>query len=143
MKKEPVKSREVNPATRTGNFQEVVLGYSEEEALLEASRCLQCKNPVCISGCPVNIDIKKFIYYIQKKDYAKAYFTIREKNDFPSICGRVCPAEYQCRKACVLNKKTLPFASAEAINIHFLERFAGDYGKNNNLDVCAQKEESF
>jgi glutamate synthase (NADPH/NADH) small chain len=120
-----------------------VLGYSEEEALLEASRCLQCKNPVCISGCPVNIDIKKFIYYIQQKDYAKAYFTIREKNNFPSICGRVCPAEYQCRKACVLNKKTLPFASAEAINIHFLERFSGDYGKNNNLDVPAQKEEKF
>ena len=105
MKKEPVKVKEVSAIVRTGNFQEVVLGYSEEEALSEASRCLQCKNPVCISGCPVGIDIKKFIYHITQKDYGLAYFTIREKNNFPSICGRVCPAEYQCRKTCILTKK--------------------------------------
>ena len=141
MKKGPVRAREVNAATRAGNFQEVVLGYSEEEALEEASRCLQCKNPVCISGCPVNIDIKKFIYQIRQKDYGGACFTIREKNNFPSICGRVCPAEYQCRKACVLTKKGLPFASEESINIHFLERFVGDYGKHNNLDFPVEKEE--
>jgi glutamate synthase (NADPH/NADH) small chain len=141
MKKEPVKVREVLAATRTGNFQEVVLGYSEEEALSEASRCLQCKNPLCISGCPVGIDIKKFIYQVAQKDYKSAYFTIREKSNFPSICGRVCPAEYQCRKECILTKKGSPFASEQAINIHFLERFVGDYGKNNNLDVPAEKEE--
>ena len=143
MKKEPVKVREAPAATRTGNFQEVVLGYSEEEALGEASRCLQCKNPVCISGCPVGIDIKKFIYQITQKDYLAAYFTIREKNNFPSICGRVCPAEYQCCKTCILTKKDAPFASEQAINIHFLERFVGDYGKNNNLDVREEKEENF
>lgn len=141
MKKEPVKVRDVPAAIRTGNFQEVVLGYSEEEALNEASRCLQCKNPVCISGCPVGIDIKKFIYQITQKDYKLAYFTIREKNNFPSICGRVCPAEYQCRKTCILTKKNAPFASEQAINIHFLERFIGDYGKNNNFNVPEEKDQ--
>ncbi len=142
MKKEPVKVREVPAVIRTGNFQEVVLGYSEEEALCEASRCLQCKNPVCINGCPVGIDIKKFIYQITQKDYPAAYFTIREKSNFPSICGRVCPAEYQCRKSCILTKKGSPFASEQAINIHFLERFIGDYGKNNNLNVPEEKEQN-
>jgi len=143
MKKEPVKVREVSAQLRAGNFQEVVLGYSEEEALLEASRCLQCKNPVCSSGCPVGIDIKKFIFQITQKDYPAAYFTIKEKNNFPSICGRVCPAEYQCRKACILTKKNSPFASEQAINIHFLERFVGDYGKNNNLEVQQEEKEKF
>ena len=143
MKKEPVKIREVPAEIRVGNFEEVMKGYSEEEADVEASRCLQCKNPVCISGCPVGIDIKKFIYHITQKDYQTAYFTIREKNNFPSICGRICPAEYQCRKTCILTKKDAPFASEQAINIHFLERFVGDYGKNNNLDVREEKEEKF
>lgn len=120
--------QEQNSQLRTADFREVTSVYTEEEALREAARCLQCKNPVCISGCPVGIDIKKFIRQIQEKDYRGAYLTIREKNDFPSMCGRVCPAEYQCRKACVLTKKGEPFASPQAINIHFLERFAGDYG---------------
>lgn len=111
MKKEPVRVRELAPDIRAKNFDEVTLGYSQEETLLEAGRCIQCKNPTCIAGCPVGIDIKKFIDQITEKDYAGAYFTIREKNDFPSICGRVCPAEYQCRKTCVFSKKVLPFAS--------------------------------
>jgi len=132
MKKEPVKIKEVEAKDRASNFNEVVLGYSEEEALFEASRCLQCKNPLCISGCPVGIDIKTFISKITQKDYAGAYDTIRQKNNFPAICGRVCPAEYQCRKACVLTRKGEPFASPQAINIHFLERFAGDYGMRNS-----------
>ena len=72
MKKEPVKVREVNAEIRAGNFEEVVKGYSEEEALLEAFRCLQCKNPLCISGCPVGIDIKKFVFHITQKDYQSA-----------------------------------------------------------------------
>lgn len=133
MMREPVKVKELAAQDRINGFNEVVLGYTEQEALEEASRCLQCKNPACISGCPVGIDIKKFINDITKKDYRQAYFTIREKSNFPSICGRVCPAEYQCRRACVLTKKGSAFASHEAINIHFLERFAGDYGMNNNL----------
>jgi glutamate synthase (NADPH/NADH) small chain len=140
MKKEPVKVKEAEAARRASNFEEVVLGYTEQEALDEASRCLQCKNPVCISGCPVSIDIKKFIAQINQKDYKGAYFTIREKNDFPSICGRVCPAEYQCRKTCVLTKKGSAFASEQAINIHFLERFVGDYGMKNDLEVPLEKE---
>ncbi|MCM8765835.1 MAG: NADPH-dependent glutamate synthase [Candidatus Omnitrophica bacterium] len=131
MRKEPVRIREISAAERIRSFEEVVLGYCEEEAILEAKRCLQCKNPNCISGCPVEIDIKKFIFQIAQKDFAGAYYTIREKNNFPSICGRVCPAEYQCRKACVLTKKDSLFASEEAINIHFLERFAGDWGMKN------------
>ncbi len=143
MKKEPVKVKEAPAQIRAGNFDEVVQGYTEEEALSEASRCLQCKNPLCISGCPVGIDIKKFIYQITQKDYQSAYFTIRQKSNFPSICGRVCPAEYQCRKECILTKKGSPFASEQAINIHFLERFVGDYGKNNNLDVPLEKEAKF
>jgi glutamate synthase (NADPH/NADH) small chain len=117
----------------------VVLGYSEEEAIEEASRCLQCKNPLCISGCPVGIDIKGFIGHIIKRDYRAAYFTIRDRNNFPSLCGRVCPAEYQCAKVCVLTKKGSSFASPEAIRIHFLERFAGDYGIEKGLEVKAGK----
>lgn len=143
MKKEAVKVKELGAAKRRGGFSEVVLGYSEEESLKEAGRCLQCKNPTCISGCPVGIDIKKFISQITKKDYKGAYLTIREKSNFPSICGRVCPAEYQCRKACVLSKKGFLFASPEAINIHFLERFAGDYGMKNISESRLGKEADF
>ena len=141
MRKEPVNVKQKEAPQRIANFDEVVLGYTEEEALIEVSRCLQCKNPTCIAGCPVGIDIKQFILQITQKDYKGAYFTIREKNNFPSICGRVCPAEYQCCKACVLSKKGLPFASEQAINIHFLERFVGDYGIKNNLKVPAHKDE--
>jgi len=140
MKKEPVKTRELEALKRADTFDEVVLGYNETEALKEAGRCIQCKNPACIAGCPVGIDIKTFIAKLVKKDYEGAYFTIREKNDFPSICGRVCPAEYQCRKTCVLTKKGSPFASPEAINIHFLERFLGDYGMANKLEVPVKKD---
>lgn len=139
VKKEPVKVREREAAKRSACFDEVVLGYNEDEALKEAARCTQCKNPVCIPGCPVGIDIKKFIHQLAQKDYEGAYFTIREKNDFPSICGRVCPAEYQCRKTCVFTKKNSPFASDTAINIHFLERFIGDYGKDNDLKIPLDK----
>ena len=123
-----IKPKELTPKKRIEGFVEVVSAYTEEEALKEAKRCVQCKNPTCISGCPVGINIKKFISQIVEKDYNGAYATIKEKNNFPSICGRVCPAEYQCRKACVFTKKGEPFASGKAINIHFLERFIGDWG---------------
>jgi len=141
MKKEPVKVKEKDSALRVKSFEEVVQGFSEEEALQEAGRCIQCKNPQCISGCPVGIDIKAFIRELSKKDYDSAYFTIRKNNNFPSICGRVCPAEYQCRKACVFTKKGEPFASKEAVNIHFLEMFVGDYGAKKGLEVKAVKSE--
>lgn len=139
MKKVPVKIRELEPSRRIKDFSEVVSRYGETEAQEEARRCLQCENPACIAGCPVEIDIKKFIAQIAEKDYKSAYFTIREKNDFSSMCGRVCPAEYQCRKTCVLTKKGSPFASENAINIHFLERFAGDYGMKHNLEIPIAK----
>ena len=139
MKKEPVMPKELNAKLRSEGFDEVCSVYSEEEAISEASRCIQCKDPACISGCPVGIDIKKFISQIIEKDYKGAYFTIGEKNNFPAMCGRVCPAEYQCRKACVLTKKGEPFASNKAINIHFLERFVADFGIDNGFDVSAEK----
>ena len=141
MKKDPVKVKEKDSALRVKNFEEVVQGFSEQEALEEAGRCIQCKNPLCISGCPVKVDIKTFISQVTKKDYDNAYFTIRKTNDFPSICGRVCPAEYQCRKACVFTKKNEPFASKESINIHFLERFIGDHGAKKGLEAKIVKNE--
>ncbi|MBF0494776.1 MAG: NADPH-dependent glutamate synthase [Candidatus Omnitrophica bacterium] len=141
MNKEPVKVNEKDALSRVKGFEEVVLGFSEPQALLEAARCIQCRDPKCISGCPVGIDIKTFIAQIVQKDYDGAYSTIRQKNNFPSICGRVCPAEYQCRKACVFTKKGESFASPEAIEIHFLERFAGDHGAQKNIDLKTGKDE--
>lgn len=141
MKKEPVKVREKESSLRVKSFEEVVEGFLETQAQEEASRCIQCKEPKCTLGCPVGIDIKTFINQITKKDYQGAYFTIRKKNNFPSICGRVCPAEYQCRKACIFTKKDQPFADQAAINIHFLERFIGDYGANNKLSVEPEKDD--
>jgi len=132
--------KELTAQKRTTNFDEVTCAYSEAEAILEAKRCLQCKDAACIKGCPVGINIKKFIAQITNKDFKGAYFTIREKNDFPSICGRVCPAEYQCRKTCILTKKNEPFASDKAINIHFLERFIGDFGIKNNLEISIDRD---
>jgi len=139
--KEAVKINELSALKRSATFDEVVLGYNEEQAIQEAARCLQCKNPTCSNGCPVGIDIKKFLYQITQKDYKAAYLTIKEKNNFPSMCGRVCPAEYQCRKVCVLTKKGSPFASEQAINIHFLERFVGDYGNNKGIKASGNEEQ--
>ncbi len=141
--KEPVKIKEKPSSERVSNFDEVVLGYSEVDAMEEAKRCLQCKDPVCIKGCPVGIDIKRFIHEITKKDYKAAYLAIKETNNFPAICGRVCPAEYQCRLACVMTKKGSPFASENAINIHFLERFAGDFGKDERIESAPQPDAAF
>ncbi len=111
---------EQNPEKRIKNFDEVTLGYSEEDALREASRCLQCKNPKCIKGCPVEIDIKGFIKLIQEKKFNEALEKIREKNGLPAICGRVCPQEDQCEKECILGIKDEPVA------IGRLERYVAD-----------------
>ncbi|MFH1714992.1 MAG: NADPH-dependent glutamate synthase [Elusimicrobiota bacterium] len=135
MKTKQVSINEMPLEKRMDTFDEVILGYNEEQAVMEAGRCLQCKNPVCIEGCPVGINIKQFIEEIKNRKFLDAYKTIKEKNNFPSVCGRVCPAEFQCRKACVLTKKGERFASDNAINIHFLERFAGDYGKEHESDI--------
>lgn len=111
-------------AARVTNFSEVALGFSEELALLEASRCLDCKKPTCMDGCPVEIEIPEFIKHIKAHDYQMAIDTIKRKNNLPAICGRVCPQENQCEKYCVLGKKFEPVA------IGRLERFAADWEMN-------------
>ncbi|MFH1287359.1 MAG: NADPH-dependent glutamate synthase [bacterium] len=112
---------------RAKNFNEVSLGYTETEAKEEASRCLQCKKPTCMAGCPVEIDIPAFIKFIQDGDFKSAIEKIKEKNNLPAICGRVCPQESQCEKYCVLGKKYEPVA------IGRLERFAADYGISSGV----------
>lgn len=108
------------PEIRARNFNEVALGYTEDMALEEASRCLGCKKPSCVRGCPVEIDIPAFIEFIKEGKYKEAINKIKEKNSLPAICGRVCPQEDQCEIKCVLTKKYEPVA------IGRLERFAAD-----------------
>lgn len=107
---------------RRKNFKEVALGFSKKQAIEEAKRCLQCKNPLCGKGCPVEIDIPAFIKLIAEGKPVDALRKIKEKNNLPAICGRVCPQENQCEYACILQKK------GQAINIGTLERFAADKG---------------
>lgn len=116
-----VKMPRQKPKVRVTNFDEVALGYSEEEAQQEARRCLQCKKAPCIKGCPVEIDIPSFIAKIVEKDYRGAIRKIKEANLLPAMCGRVCPQEGLCEKACTLGKKYEPVA------IGRLERFAADW----------------
>ncbi|MFH0839686.1 MAG: NADPH-dependent glutamate synthase [Candidatus Omnitrophota bacterium] len=106
---------------RVKNFFEVALGLSEEEAKAEAKRCIQCKKPDCVAGCPVEIDIPKFIGLIRDGKYSESIKAIKEKNSLPAVCGRVCPQEEQCELKCVLGKKGKP------IDIGSLERFAADW----------------
>ncbi|MCR4400395.1 MAG: NAD(P)-binding protein, partial [Syntrophomonadaceae bacterium] len=106
---------------RRRNFNEVALGLSPETAVLEAQRCIQCKNRPCVEGCPVEIDIPTFIEQVAKGDFAAAIGTIKQKNNLPAICGRVCPQENQCEKYCTLGKKHQPVA------IGRLERFVADW----------------
>jgi len=113
---------------RRRNFEEVPTGYTEEMAVLEAQRCLQCKKPVCIDGCPVEIDIKSFIKLISEKEFQKALDKIREKSALSAICGRVCPSEYQCEKKCILGIKNDPVAIGK------LERFVSDFGEKEKKD---------
>jgi glutamate synthase (NADPH) small chain len=110
-----------NPEVRSHNFQEVNLGYTKELAQREALRCLQCKDPACIKGCPVNIKIDQFIKLIADGDFPGAARKIKEDNVLPAVCGRVCPQEDQCEKMCILTKKYTSVA------IGNLERFAADY----------------
>ena len=113
---------------RIKNFKEVELGLSEQQAVEESRRCLQCKKPICIDGCPVEIDIKSFIKLISEKEHKKALDKIREKNALPAICGRVCPQEDQCEKKCVLGIKNDPVAIGK------LERFVSDFGEKEKKD---------
>ena len=121
-KKMPRQKMPERPAReRVKDFNEVPIGYSEELALVEAARCLMCKNPQCIQGCPVEVDITGFIKLLRQEKFLEAARLIKQKNVLPAICGRVCPQEDQCEKLCVLGKKGEPVA------IGNLERFLADY----------------
>jgi len=113
------------PDVRRHNFQEVALGYDADTAVIEAKRCLECKNAPCVKGCPVGIDIPGFIKQIKQGNFAQSIEIIRRTNSLPAVCGRVCPQEDQCEKLCTLGRKHEPVA------IGRLERFAADYERAN------------
>ncbi|NUM78935.1 NADPH-dependent glutamate synthase [candidate division KSB1 bacterium] len=119
------------PQRRISNFEEVALGYDDDQAVLEASRCLQCKKPVCIAGCPVGIDIPAFVDRVAQGDFIRAAEIIRTKNALPAVCGRVCPQESQCELVCVMGKKYQPIA------IGRLERFVADYVREQSNGTLA------
>ena len=116
---------EQDPRRRRYNFEEVPRGYSEETAMLEASRCLQCKKPGCVEGCPVNIQIPAFIDEIAKGRFIEALLKLKEQTALPAVCGRVCPQESQCEARCILAKK------GDSVAIGRLERFAADYARKH------------
>jgi len=118
---------EQKPEERKHNFKEVPFGYTPELAIQEAQRCIQCKIPKCVEGCPVEVQIPQFIELITERKFAEASRKIKETNSLPAICGRVCPQEEQCEERCVLGKKFKPVA------IGNLERFVSDYERDNNL----------
>ena len=110
MKRNTVPMPEQKPQDRIHNFKEVPLGYTKEEAIYEAQRCLQCKVPKCIAGCPAEINIPKFIEKIVEEDFAGAYLEILKTDNLPAITGRVCPQEEQCQIVCILEKQRKPIA---------------------------------
>ncbi|CAD7766819.1 MAG: Sulfide dehydrogenase subunit alpha [Candidatus Argoarchaeum ethanivorans] len=120
---------EQNPEERIHNFNEVALGYTKEQAVIEASRCLQCKKPQCIKGCPVEIDIPAFIKNIAEGNFETSASELKATNTLPAICGRVCPQETQCEIECTLGKKGEPIA------IGRLERFAADYELEKGVQI--------
>ncbi|NQS99722.1 MAG: NADPH-dependent glutamate synthase [Candidatus Omnitrophica bacterium] len=117
-----------DPKQRIKNFNSVALGLSEQQAMEEAKRCLSCKRAVCLQGCPVEIDIPRFIGLIAKGEFGQAAEALKDKNNLPAICGRVCPQETQCEQFCILAKKEVPVA------IGALERFAADWQINHSAD---------
>ncbi len=128
--------REQDPKVRATNFDEVCLGYNEEEAVVEAQRCLSCKNPMCVKGCPVNINIPAFINHIKEKDFEGAAKEIAKYSALPAVCGRVCPQETQCEGKCVLGHKGDP------VSIGKLERFTADWSRENNIDLTAKEPDN-
>ena len=131
VQKEVVPMPKQKPEVRRRNFNEVALGYTEEQAIAEANRCLQCPKPQCVQGCPVEIDIPAFIKFIREGKFDEAVKKIKEKNSLPAICGRVCPQEEQCQKLCVLGKVGNP------VSIGRLERFVADLERARGDEVSA------
>jgi glutamate synthase (NADPH/NADH) small chain len=127
MKIKRQEAAEQEPVVRAMNFLEVSFGFDEERSVVEATRCLECKEPLCTDGCPVGIDIRSFIQAVMQKDFAGAIQKIREANYLPAICGRVCPQESQCESLCVLGKKLTPVAIGK------LERFVADFESGHDL----------
>ena len=119
--------REQAPEERVKNFNEVPAGYSDQEAVAEAARCLGCKKPMCVEGCPVQVQIPRFIAAIRAGDFLEAVKVLRETNTLPAVCGRVCPQETQCEIKCILGKKSEPVA------IGRLERFAADFERTRKI----------
>ncbi len=133
LKKVPV--REQDPAVRATNFEEVCLGYDKEEAMCEATRCINCRNAQCVKGCPVAIDIPGFISKVKEGDIEAAYQVISASSALPAICGRVCPQETQCEGKCIRGIK------GEPISIGKLERFVADWASENGIapEGCKEK----
>ena len=125
---------EQNPVERAKNFKEVCLGYDNERAVKEASRGLHCKNPKCVEGCPVSINIPEFISHIKENDIEGAAKEIAKYSSLPAVCGRVCPQESQCEGKCVLGIKGEPIAIGK------LEKYAADWARENNVDVSFKEE---
>ncbi|WP_075719000.1 NADPH-dependent glutamate synthase [Roseburia sp. 499] len=125
MKKVPV--REQEPQVRAKNFEEVCLGYNKEEAMEEASRCLNCKNAQCVKGCPVSIDIPGFVSQVKEGNFEEAYHIISKSSALPAVCGRVCPQESQCEGKCIRGIK------GEAVSIGKMERFVADWARENGI----------
>lgn len=134
VKRDRVPVREQDPKVRATNFEEVCLGYNEEEAVAEAERCLNCKKPMCVSGCPVNINIPAFIEQVKNRDFEKAAQIIAESSSLPAVCGRVCPQETQCEGKCILGIKGEPVAIGK------LERFVADWAREHNIEPIPAKE---
>jgi glutamate synthase (NADPH) small chain len=120
------------PEIRARNFQEVPYGLTEELAMAEAERCLNCKKPLCVSGCPVGVKIPEFIQLIIQEEFAAGARKIKETNALPAVCGRVCPQEIQCESKCILGKMGNPIA------IGYLERFCADFERENRLTVVPE-----
>ncbi|HOO73676.1 MAG TPA: NADPH-dependent glutamate synthase [Tepiditoga sp.] len=125
-----VQIKELISAERNKNFEEVVIGYSEEEAVSESQRCLNCKNPMCVKGCPVNVPIPDFIEKIKERKFNEAYKIIKTENFLPAVCGRVCPQEKQCEGNCIRNK------TGDSVSIGKLERFVSDYYSVNEENTA-------
>ena len=134
MKKVPV--REQDPVVRAANFDEVCLGYNEEEAMAEASRCLHCKNATCMGGCPVSIDIPGFIKKVEEGEFEEAAKIIARSSALPAVCGRVCPQESQCEGQCVRGVK------GEPVSIGKLERFVADWSREHGFVPEAPAEKN-